>query len=139
MSILDDVAAAVDARLEAHGARVAGVNSTAYPYVTTYVSAPVSEPLSDLCDSRSTVVFTISTVVVGESEEQCRALLGRVSEAFRRWRPAVGARAWLLVHTAAMSVAPDDDLPDRRVWTARDMWSLTVALAPAIPEPEESS
>lgn len=131
MTILDDVAAAVDARLVAHGARLGGVNSTAYPYVTTYVSAPVSEPGVDLCDSRSTVVFTISTVVVGETEEQCRALLGRVSEAFARWRPPVGARSWLLVHTASMPAAPDDDLPDRRVWTARDMWSLTVSLAPA--------
>ena len=123
--VLDQVAAAVDARLAEGGCRVAGTRSTAYPYVATYVSSPLA-PTEDLSDSRNRLTFTINTVTVGESEEQCTALLRRVVDALYRWRPEVGARSWRVQHPASLPPAFDDDLPDRRVWTARDSWSLSV-------------
>lgn len=124
---LEQVSAAVDARLRAFDVRVAGALSTTYPYVTTYVSSPVALT-EDLGDCRNRLTFSINTVVVGETEEQCRAALARVSNALHRWRPDVGARSWRLEHEAAMPPAYDDDLPDRRVWTARDAWSLSVLI-----------
>lgn len=124
---LAEVAAAVDARLIEFDARVAGVTSTAYPFVATYVASPVA-PSEDLGDCRRRVVFTINTVTVGETEEQVSALLARVADAFHRWRPDVGAKSWRLEHDAAMPPAYDDDLPDRRVWTARDAWSVSVLI-----------
>lgn len=123
--VLAQVDAAVDARLAEFGVRVAGSTFSTYPYATAYLSSPLS-PTEDYGDSRSRLVFTLSTVVVGEGEEQCRALLQRVINALYRWRPLVGSRSWRLEHLASMPVAYDDDLPDRRVWTARDTWSLSV-------------
>lgn len=123
--VLAQVSAAVDARLADGGCRVAGVSSTTYPYVTTYVSSPqATDP--DFGDSRSTVRVQVNTVVVGETEAQCSALLARVVDALHRWRPAVGSRSWRVEHVASMPPAFDDDLPDRRVWTARDSWALSV-------------
>lgn len=124
---LAQVAAALDARLVAHNVRVAAAASDAYPYVTTYVSSPVA-PTEDLGDSRRRLTFSINTVTVGETEAQCAALLARVTDALHRWRPEVGERSWRLEHVAAMPPAFDDDLPDRRVWTARDAWSLSVLI-----------
>lgn len=124
---LTQTSAAVDGRLKAHNVRVAGALSTTYPYATTYVSSPV--PLdSDMGDSQRRVTFQINTVVVGETKEQCEALLARVVTAFHRWRPEVGAASHRIRHQAGMPPAFDDDLPDRRVWTARDAWSLTISL-----------
>lgn len=122
---LAQVSAAVDARLIEFKARVAPARATTYPYVTTYVSSPLAS-MEDLGDSRSRLVFTINTVAVGEDKAQCEALLQRVVDALYRWRPVVGARSWRLQHTAALPPAYDDSLPDRRVWTARDSWSLSV-------------
>jgi hypothetical protein len=70
----------------------------------------------------------VNTVVVGETKEQCEALLARVVNAFHRWRPDVGSASHRIRHEAGMPVAFDDDLPDRRVWTARDAWSQTISL-----------
>ena len=125
--VLAQVAAALDARLAAHSVRVSGVASGTYPYVTTYVSSPVA-PTEDIGDSRRRLTFSINTVTVGETEAQCAALLARVADALHRWRPEVGERSWRLEHVAAMPPAYDDDLPDRRVWTARDAWSLSVLI-----------
>lgn len=125
--VLAQVAAALDARLAAHKVRVAAAAFDAYPYVTTYVSSPVA-PTEDLGDSRRRLTFSINTVTVGETEAQCVALLARVTDALHRWRPEVGERSWRLEHVAAMPPAYDDDLPDRRVWTARDAWSLSVLI-----------
>ena len=125
--VLAQVSAALDARLAAHSVRVAAAASDVYPYVTTYVSSPVALT-EDLGDSRRRLTFSINTVVVSETEEQCLAALARLSDAFHRWRPDVGARSWRLEHVAAMPPAYDDDLPDRRVWTARDAWSLSVLI-----------
>ena len=123
--VLAEVGSALDERLRAQGVRVAGTASGAYPYVTTYVAAPLA-PTEDLADTRTRLEFQINTVTVGETEEQCTALLSRVMSALHRWRPDVGERSWRIEHVAALPPAYDDDLPDRRVWTARDAWSLSV-------------
>lgn len=121
--VLEQVQAAVEARIAATGVRVG--SSSAYPYVTAYVSSPAA-PTEDYGDSRSRLVFTINTVAVGVDADQCRAVVGRVADALYRWRPEVGARSWRLEHTASSPPSKDDSLPDRVVWSGRDAWSLSV-------------
>ncbi len=119
------VAAIVD-RIKAQGLRCTTErpSSTAYPYVVVYAdSAPRSSDRE--ADVRVTRTLGWQTTVVGESAEQCRAALDRVTDALGDWRPSLPGRVFHKVeHLSSQPVRRDEDLPDRTVFIATDQWRV---------------
>ena len=119
------VAAIVD-RIAAQGLRCheADPSSPTYPYVVVYADGGVRSSDRE-ADVRVTQDLGWQTTVVGESAEQCRAALDRVTAALEDWRPSVPGRVFHKVeHESSQPVRADEDLPDRSLFIATDQWRV---------------
>ncbi len=94
-------------------------------YVCLYVTTPRQEG-ERLSADHSQRVYTVSTMSVGTSPNECRWVAEKVHAALTRVRPAVEGRMCSPIRLLTAGQVRDDDSINPPAWIATDVWRFSV-------------